>query len=407
LNGWNVYDEKMLDDQLAFMATLSVFKVIDHQQHPIKLRRSLASNKSSLVRSNFGTPFNRRLASLIYRFLVTCVILQDIDLTETNTRSEIFLKSFPSTSELYRAEVRRTRRHLAENESGRNDVVGQKLKISPTRIRFTSSKQLPIDLERFMRHPQQQQQHTSGDVNIKRRQQPRPNKDQAAPKQQAAYEYHWPINQQTNQVLVNYRRVGRQEKSSNLLRPNHGDGESLVTIHANKIEPDRRAGRARNAIPRPMKASPASVVSQRVPWDGRSVKKDFESRRKKYSTSGHNRNGRRGAADHAKGASKMTVDVRTKRQDELEDRDADDSNSDMNKYEIQVGDAQSDENPPSNGEQQTSVNLEVLDDNNVEEQVDPVEKVKYSPVYPPGDLDILYSDALLVYVKDFNRSFKQ
>lgn len=34
-------------------------------------------------------------------------------------------------------------------------------------------------------------------------------------------------------------------------------------------------------------------------------------------------------------------------------------------------------------------------------------KLSKSPVYPPGDVDILYSDALLVYVKDFNQFIKR
>ena len=47
-------------------------------------------------------------------------------------------------------------------------------------------------------------------------------------------------------------------------------------------------------------------------------------------------------------------------------------------------------------------NYQVLDDDRVLERAES-RKLNLSPVYPPGNPEVLYSDALLVYVKDFNQ----
>lgn len=49
---------------------------------------------------------------------------------------------------------------------------------------------------------------------------------------------------------------------------------------------------------------------------------------------------------------------------------------------------------------QDQINFDVLEDGQVRAES---KSWPESPVYPPGDLDRLYSDALLVYVKDFNQ----
>lgn len=57
-------------------------------------------------------------------------------------------------------------------------------------------------------------------------------------------------------------------------------------------------------------------------------------------------------------------------------------------------------NAESEPEMRDQINLEVFDGSQAKTES---RSWPESPIYPPGDLDRLYSDALLVYVKDFNQ----
>lgn len=56
---------------------------------------------------------------------------------------------------------------------------------------------------------------------------------------------------------------------------------------------------------------------------------------------------------------------------------------------------------------QILVNFKLIDNKQAMIRAESRKKLSQSPVYPPGDLERLYSDALLVYVKDFNQYIKE
>lgn len=83
-----------------------------------------------------------------------------------------------------------------------------------------------------------------------------------------------------------------------------------------------------------------------------------------------------------------------------------DEDSDKNPHgENEQDEAEPAENSSSERDP-VSQNHSVLDSDDAMERAES-RKLEVSQVYPPGDLDRLYSDALLVYVKDFNQYIKK
>lgn len=82
-------------------------------------------------------------------------------------------------------------------------------------------------------------------------------------------------------------------------------------------------------------------------------------------------------------------------------KDEDDQDQDQDQYQ---DDEEAATDEVDNQDSYENINVSPpVDDTNVVAQTKALRRVSRSPVYPPGDLDLLYSDALLVFVKDFNK----
>lgn len=210
-----------------------------------------------------------------------------------------------------------------------------------------------------------------------------------------AYEYYWPNDQQTNQVVIDRQELdrlkGHSDSSENIFENNDQDSESL-----NEIQEDPRSNRIRNLIPKPMRGSAAIEAARQV--SHRALVRDLRMGEGKMNRRQSKR--AKSVSDRPEDESDMTSEKIGEPSDQNGET-ADETNAAANGHQIERDtEAEVDDNPEE--EEQSSVNLNVVNDNNIEERSDRLKKASYSPVYPPGDLDILYSDALLVYVKDFN-----
>lgn len=216
-----------------------------------------------------------------------------------------------------------------------------------------------------------------------------------------AYEYYWPSNQHLNQVLIDHERINVGPAVKLVSDNPPGNRDQHQEKINNKLE-DSRSSRIRNLVPRPMRRLAASETHarRRVSLNTRALRRDLRTEKRRTKKRKREKSAKDYGADEEEEV-EMTLGLEDgKRNEPGEQNDVT-----TNESNARGSESESDDSPE---DEQISVNLKMANDNNVEERSDKPRRVKsYSPVYPPGDLDILYSDALLVYVKDFNNFIKR
>ena len=266
----------------------------------------------------------------------------------------------------------------------------QVLKVSPTRIRLfnyrNSYSQFVSGSERLSRNPDKQSAKLVANQSSKQvlfnglRQPP-------------AYGL-WPQElDPMNQVLINRGAtivpLEHEIKQADSILIRQGGQTNLST---------------RNNLPRPMRADfPSETVYKAVlvrsVGSGRNLSENWSTRhltkrsrkRTKFKRDGSVQSEDDENSRETKDRPDVEGDIETSGADLIE---ADEKNE-----------RQDDDDEVTTKQAAPSINFETLDDTNVESKLIPTRSL--SPVYPPGDLDLLYSDALLVYVKDFNQFIRQ
>ena len=198
-----------------------------------------------------------------------------------------------------------------------------------------------------------------------------------------AYEYFLINDPQINQVIID-RQHASLEEGPNVSLGRMSQDHELSSGRLNMLHTNR----TRNLIPRPVKEWAASeITSRRVAHfhDGTQRGKleeglDFRPKRKRE----------RSASDYV-------GEEMDSYPGSHNGETTDESNVASNDLQV---DSDSEDNPGA--DERMSVSLKMVNDETADERSDSSIEANYSPVYPPGDIDILYSDALLVYVKDFN-----
>lgn len=327
---------------------------------PGALLSSLQSGKISMTRSSKPVKYNRKskyLSSLRGYFAVAIILIQNVvDLTETNT--QIAPRNIP-----FERFLGVTRRAARDQQEIKRTITHQgPFKLSPTRIRLSNDESYSL----FRKFKGSSEPATRKMINeqIVRRRNLTP-----------AYEFTHLVSGTDNQVKVSeFERQISLTLDAGAANTNRGEESSTAT----KL--DRGA---RNNLPKPQMSS----------LSGKSKHRGILSRAV------------RGNANKAGKSKRDNQDSND--EDQAQESDEEDGIGEMigkgdhsDDYEIET--PTQDDSEPS-GRRSASFNLETVDDDNAIARADTLRGTSASPIYPPGDLDILYSDALLVYVKDFNQ----
>lgn len=362
---------------------------------------------SIFIRKNLSD--NNKLSRHLKKFFLIYMIVQYfVEQTETNTQIETSLdnrqQSRPALNLIYhsiddnRAKVRKSRQAQEIHVSD----VSQIFKVSPTRLKFSSyPPQITTNLERSMRNSQ--------DLRTRIKTSP------------PAYAY-WPppSSHQTNHVIIDTTKLtstlqndGSRRNAFATSNNFHLDGEENNIKDQVKIK-SLLLSKARNLIPGPNNRGFAFGESKQQEIRIARFKPptnidltNLNIRRKRKRENAQNNDDEDDFGDELDDSTSSRDTPSTRRSDQGEDSTNSLTNEEFdNGVRNRTGNDQLISDVDDEDDRVASGSHKILNDDNVEEES--VEKRRFfaSPVYPPGDLDILYSDALLVYVKDFNHFIK-
>lgn len=305
--------------------------------------------------------------NLLNKVLISVCLLSSINLTEINTqdqfvpKSMLFLEKFKFSAEA---------NNVSRNQTSKSST--NKTKISPTRIIINN-----VNLHNYNRSNNDAGRKSRADTdNILMNSivsfshlKPKLVK-QMAP----AYEL-WP-NLNDNINVISSLKKSKSESCSLPSEKTTSDTDNLPPLHGN----------LRNLLPKPVTILPSATIKRIVTV--RSVMPDKK-------------------VDHNTETTKQTSN---KHEDEDETDDAQESEEGTVSNEpeslSQRLEARTDDETYVEDTAGNPINFKAFEDGRVMERAES-QKLSYSPVYPPGDLERLYSDALLVYVKDFNQYIKK
>lgn len=346
-------------------------------QRLVRNRRQLQSRESEWC-------CNLIHLSIFRRVLVVFVVTMHniVDLTETNTQDSSSLGSIFSPEQFQISPFIQ----LMDNDHTRNSK--QKFKISPTRIKFSNAREsiaaidIPTSLDRLSRDPNRILHPLVGSSNFKSNE-----REQMAP----AYEL-WPdLNGDENLVKLNQQRAFGLNHQNDVENSNLNSYEPAERM---SIAPNTRPFNSiRDVIPKPVKMAPSEVAYRSIKIRSLS---DGLSHNDKQNKSRYNKED----DDY-----EPTTDEEVSNNGEdqsLMPNEANDNetNEQDNEPDVDIG------RRSDNDVNRSHINFKTFGDEHAIEKAES-RKLTHSPIYPPGDLDILYSDALLVYVKDFNQYIKR
>ena len=340
----------------------------------------------------------KRWQNSLCKSMILLISLQNaIDLTETNTQSNSILAlRLPvdiRASRMKRAEIIIGRSNRADKG---DEVLTTRLKVSPTRIRFSNVKSIlnnriyVQDTGRSSREPDEKADTTVSFSNLKSR-----TAGQMAP----AYEL-WPdLQGNKNQVTLGENKIPKKHERNFMSSPNDENGRNLSGQF--------KLNSMRNLLPKPVAGNFLFGSSQRRHVRIRSV----SSPRLAESDNGVTK-AQAGKVEPEVGDGEGEEEV-----EEVADQTgAEGPNSDGSLTSNEVdsssardseADSSADEDKPQQGGSNVpNINFKLPDKEQNVAVAESKESSK-SPVYPPGDLDRLYSDALLIYVKDFNQYIRE
>lgn len=295
--------------------------------------------------------------------LISIIIIQDIvHLTEVRTLQQ----DIDSNYQL-------GHRRLADELKIKNNI-----KISPTRIRLQSNDQIYGRLSnRRLEYETDRSTNSKATTKAPSNQHGHLGSKRKLLYSSPAYEL-WP-NVAGNQVVIAAER--RFEKQANQKWMHINDKANRE--HIDDDEPNQAS--RRNLLPRPMDQMDPSHVHRRS-YNLKSLLKELKA----SPIYRNNHRSRRTLNQISVGSQVDSDDGGTPSAEPgVDERD---KNDDI---------VQDDED--SRVTEENQINYKVLDDDQVLEKAETARKMTLSPVYPPGDPELLYSDALLVYVKDFNQ----
>lgn len=334
-------------------------------------RKNQSKNKTSIDDQDVHRSYlaNENLcASRIKLYISIILVFASVNLTETNI--QIIQKSnyddeHKHFSDLNSSLNRRILNGTIQmNIASIRDETNHKFKVSPTRIRFSSAKSgtvnLPID--NTERSSGSQDKMLDHDAVLSFADKRSKTAKQMAP----AYEL-WPDLKDNVNQLVAVREYPSYPPATNHQQQHHKETRLVSNSPNYSISTNVNLKYLRNLLPKPM-----SLLSSST--NGRVVRIRSAPAEQSSSTS-ENKRGQSGSEDY-------------------ESEPDSDSQSGTEEGET--------ESTPD-----VKINFKVYGDEQlVYKELPERRRLKESAIYPPGDLDRLYSDALLVYVKDFNQYIK-
>lgn len=375
--------------------------ILEKQLTHEETRKNIEQNKSG---PNIITcKLNRPIRYCSPGVLIFALFLQNtINLTETNTQymydrePRIFKRgSYLSTSDPFLQEN--------TNQDGKTESIFTNMKqghsrskISPTRIKLTNAK-LMIDRNFFNSNTGRTSRNYSKlhpSINSARM------KSKHSRQMAPAYEL-WPeINGGSNLVFLRDRKNYNLGNVSSSLKL---DEEEEYLPRSYRLKSSFRMKSKypkdlRGLLPKPVRFVSSESKNRRT-FKTRSIPSDKKRRSALSKREEGQQQPNSEEEEEVTGNEVNEVDENVVENDEMNTSNGQKNDSDRN----------SDAVVPKTSDVNTigrRINFKVFDSKQAR-RAESRRKLQVSPVYPPGDLDRLYSDALLVYIKDFNQFIKK
>lgn len=356
------------------------YSLYDKIQHLSSHKSSSSSNSDRLTQKLTRNQFIQSIFNLNHsiRIIVIALIFQNlINITETNTQStansnsNLLLRKSKFITHLQPTNDNDGIRMVEISGAQRKEETKYKFKVSPTRIRFANARSKTQTQDTSKRDKMLSDQ-LIGFSHLRSKQ----TRQMARP----AYELWLDMNTGSN--LVNPGNSKILDKKVNLDYPSSVEAIEPTSILSNSSH-RLNLNNMRNLLPKPVMLMSSNSDNRIV-----KIRSIHDSQIDE--------------ADDPKGRSESNEDEESS--DETGNKEA---NLEQDSALVDEPDINNDLSKSfSKSANHHHINFKTSDSDAAIERAES-RRLRASIVYPPGDLDRLYSDALLVYVKDFNQYIKK